>query len=345
MKMAHKIRDRFVALSLVATLIGAAPAQADYRVLDATAVLTPFKAFSCTGIYGVSVCPGYVPMDYLGSAFGIAGNPFYVAPVQDLRPSATTITAQDTASSSAAGQNSVAIITGTPTTNSVSTQAINGQAIARVQLAGTWTGNVAFEGSVDNGNTWVAQPARVTGTSYTGSSATLNGMFLIDTSGLTNIRVRSTAAMTGSVSVTFTFANNAGAVQVINPIRIFDQVSGQLVTVKPANIQPTEADTGVVTADRGVSGTPAMTTATVGTSSGQLVAAAAYANFLKVCVPVTAANGIWVRWDGGTAAAASPAEYMPPGQCDSWVRSTGFMPTGQINAIASASVAVSVNGN
>jgi len=95
----------------------------------------------------------------------------------------------------------------------------------------------------------------------------------------------------------------------------------------------------------GSSGTPTMTSVSVGTSSAQLVAAAAFANFLKVCVPSTAANGIWVRWDGGTATQASPAEYMPPGQCDSWVKSTGFLPTGTINAIASAAVAVSVNGN
>lgn len=98
-------------------------------------------------------------------------------------------------------------------------------------------------------------------------------------------------------------------------------------------------------ADLSLKGTPTMTSVTVGTSSGTLVAASAFSNFLKVCVAQSAANGIWVRWDGGTATQTAPAEFMPPGQCDSWVKTGGFLPTGTITAIASASVAVSVNGN
>jgi len=245
----NMIKARNVVLAgwmLGAALFGAAPVEADYQVIDGTTHLIPFKAFACTTGFGTGVCPGYVPMDTTGNPFGVPTNPFFVAPVQDVRPNVGVVTTQDTGSSSTSGQNSVAIITGTPSANSTFAQAINGQAIARVQLSGIWTGTLAFEGSVDNGVTWVAQPARVTGTSFTGSTAALNGEFLIDTSGLTNIRVRATAVMTGTVAVTFTFAANPGAVQVLNPVRLFDNLSGAQATVKPANTPPSSTDTAIV---------------------------------------------------------------------------------------------------
>jgi hypothetical protein len=92
----------------------------------------------------------------------------------------------------------------------------------------------------------------------------------------------------------------------------------------------------------GASGTPYQPSTTVGTTSGALTFSPPPTAFIKLCVPSSASNGIWVRWDGGTATASAPAEYMPPGQCDSWVKATGFLPTGTINAIASASVGVSL---
>lgn len=95
----------------------------------------------------------------------------------------------------------------------------------------------------------------------------------------------------------------------------------------------------------GASGTPIQTAVTVGTSSGTLVAAAAFTNFMKVCVAQSAANGIWVNWAGASATLAAPSEFIPPGQCDSWVKASGFLPTNTITAIASVSVAVTVVGN
>ena len=77
----------------------------------------------------------------------------------------------------------------------------------------------------------------------------------------------------------------------------------------------------------GDSGTPTSTAVSVTNASTQIVAASAFANFGKLCVPLTATTGIWVRWDGVAATTAPPAEYIPPGQCDSWVESTGYLPT------------------
>lgn len=94
----------------------------------------------------------------------------------------------------------------------------------------------------------------------------------------------------------------------------------------------------------GASGTPTQTSVTVGTSSTTLNSTV-FSYFAKVCVPISAANGIWVNWAGSAAVEAAPSEYIMPGQCDSWVKSNGFLPTSTWHAIASASVAVTVMGN
>jgi hypothetical protein len=90
----------------------------------------------------------------------------------------------------------------------------------------------------------------------------------------------------------------------------------------------------------GASGTPNQLSVTVGTSSGQMLAAAAATTFIRVIVPVSATNGIWVRWDGNPATLSAPAEYIAPGETVVWIKSQGFLPTSQINAIASASTAI-----
>jgi hypothetical protein len=152
----------------------------------------------------------------------------------DLRPSAGNITAQDTASSSTTGQNGASIITGTPTANSFRSQAINGESAARILIGGTWTGTLQFEGSLDGGTTWTPLPARVVGSGYTQSAVTGNGQFLADVSGLTNFRARSTAAMTGTATVGMTFSTAPGATNVLNPVRLFDNASGNSAVIDKA---------------------------------------------------------------------------------------------------------------
>jgi hypothetical protein len=105
---------------------------------------------------------------------------------------------------------------------------------------------------------------------------------------------------------------------------------------------PTGSNTIGAVSVNGNSGAPTQTSVSVATSSTTVLAASTATSFLKLCVALGAANGVWVRWDGATATLAAPAEYIPPGQCDAWVKSTGFLPTSQINAIASATVAVSL---
>jgi hypothetical protein len=168
----------------------------------------------------------------------------------DLRPAAGNITAQDVASSSASGQDSVSIVTGTPTAASFRTQAINGHSAVRVQITGTWTGTLQFEVSADAGTTWIPIPMRITGTVFTRSTVTGNGVFYGDVSGATNFRVRETAAHTGTAAVAMDFSTASGAAQVLNPLRIMDNVSGASAAVKAASTAPVASDTAVVTTQR-----------------------------------------------------------------------------------------------
>lgn len=65
--------------SVVGLLLGltfAGSALADYAIKDGTGTPQIIKAFACSG--GAAICPGYVPMDMTGAAFGVSGNPLVV---------------------------------------------------------------------------------------------------------------------------------------------------------------------------------------------------------------------------------------------------------------------------
>lgn len=87
-----------------------------------------------------------------------------------------------------------------------------------IQLSGTWVGTLAFEGTIDGANWFSLEAVAVLGS---GSivSTTINGQWQVVSSGLLQVRVRSTAWTSGSASVTL-IANGSAAV-----IRAVDGVS------------------------------------------------------------------------------------------------------------------------
>lgn len=97
----------------------------------------------------------------------------------------------------------------------------------------------------------------------------------------------------------------------------------------------------------GNSGAIAQTAVSVANSSTALLAAAQFSNFEKVCVAQTATTGVWINWANAAAVTAAPSEYVPPGQCDTWVKSTGFLPTAAAFAISNSAstIVVTVEGN
>lgn len=106
------------------------------------------------------------------------------------------------------------------------------------------------------------------------------------------------------------------------------------VPFSPTNPQPVTPSGGA--------GNVTQTAVSVATTSTPLLAAAAASLFVRICVPASAANAIWVRWDGGAPAQAAPSDNIQPGVCAVWVKASGYLPQQQINALASATTSVVV---
>jgi hypothetical protein len=166
----------------------------------------------------------------------------------DLRSTPGTITVQDTGSSTATGFDNASVITGTPTAASFQTFAVNGYCTFRVQVSGIWTGTLTFETSCDGGTTFGVTSPLVTGTSFRSSTTTGNGIFLGDCSGATHVRVRATAAITGTATITPVFSETGGIVKVDNPVSLVDNTTGNAPTIKSASTNASATDTSLVVA-------------------------------------------------------------------------------------------------
>lgn len=68
------------------------------------------------------------------------------------------------------------------------------------QIAGTWTGTISFEGTVDGSN-WVALSLNNLATGASASSSTSNGVFNGSIAGFLAVRLRASAAITQTASV------------------------------------------------------------------------------------------------------------------------------------------------
>jgi len=75
---------------------------------------------------------------------------------------------------------------------------------AGLTLSGTWTGTVTFEGSADGGVTWTAINALPLNSTTAVTSSTGNGTWQVNAAGLTTLRMRASATMSGSAIATIT---------------------------------------------------------------------------------------------------------------------------------------------
>jgi hypothetical protein len=157
------------------------------------------------------------------TAVPISGN--VTSSVTDSAPATQNITAQDTASSTATGANSQSIITGAPTAGSVANFTLSSKDSVKVQTSGTWTGTLAVEQSFDSGTTWVSVGLHQTGTAFTTNSFTGNFIGGQNCSGATNVRIRSTAAWTGTATIRIVGTENPNSIYIANGINIQDQTT------------------------------------------------------------------------------------------------------------------------
>jgi hypothetical protein len=94
-----------------------------------------------------------------------------------------------------------------------------------VQVSGTWTGTLQVEVSFDSGTTWYIRGTHQIGTAYTAAAFTANFAGNVNVAGMTNFRVRATAAMTGTATVKVVESLNPSSVYIANSIKLIDQTT------------------------------------------------------------------------------------------------------------------------
>ena len=151
-------------------------------------------------------------------------NAVVITPAADIAPATQNITVVDSGSTTTAGQLGQNMITGSPTAGSAASFAIVAINSVRYQISGTWTGTLVLEGSMDGGTTWTPLSSHLTGTSFLAQSFTANAAGYAACSGLTNVRVRATAAMTGTAVVKIVETLNDGAEIQANQIAVYQSV-------------------------------------------------------------------------------------------------------------------------
>jgi ribosomal protein L18E len=183
----------------------------------------------------------------LGQAAAASSVP--VVTQADSAPATQNVTAQDTASTSGSGSNGQVAITGTPTANSAASFAATSFESIEVQVTGTWTGTLATEVSMDGGTTWYARGIKQTGSSYLGTTFTANFQGALDFGGMTNFRVRATAAMTGTATAKIIASVNPVSIVVSNPMLLRDATTQSISnTIKAASTAAGASDTALVVA-------------------------------------------------------------------------------------------------
>ncbi|HTV32758.1 MAG TPA: hypothetical protein VME69_06605 [Methylocella sp.] len=134
----------------------------------------------------------------------------------DMDASTGSITAQDTTSTSATGNNGQSIVTGTPTTGSAVVFSLpGGFASATIQALGTWTGTLITEQTID-GSTWVPFYGFQEGTSHNNINYTANFVTTGNLGGSVAVRVRATATWTGTANIKMVASPNVTTVGMTN---------------------------------------------------------------------------------------------------------------------------------
>ena len=186
-----------------------------YVSMYAVAGITNTAAVTASGVLSTDVI--YINnQDRVETALSFTGEPITTVNATDLQPSAVTITAQDTGSTSTALSDGQIFVTGTPTANSFAQYNTISAETIRIQVTGTWTGNLVVEKSLDGGITWVPDNVHLVGTAVITNNFTSNFLGGMNCSGTSLVRVRSTLAWTGTATVKVITSVNVDVVFVGN---------------------------------------------------------------------------------------------------------------------------------
>lgn len=167
----------------------------------------------------------------------------------DGAPATQSITAQDVSSTTTPMANAQNFITGTPTAGSVASFSVSSAQALEVQVTGSWTGTMQSEISLDGGTTWFTRGVKQAGASYIASTFTANFSGGLNITGMTNYRIRSTAAMVGSATVRIVTSTNSSSITVTSPLTLRDStVQSVADSIKAASTAAIATDTALVVA-------------------------------------------------------------------------------------------------
>lgn len=124
------------------------------------------------------------------------------ASFSDVAPATQNITVLDTGTSNLTGANGQVFYFGTPTTNSAATFSLASQGTVMVESGGLGTGTLVVEVSMDNQAFWLRPNVYQLSTQSYTNSFTAPFIAVVNTAGLTHIRVRSITAWSGSGTIT-----------------------------------------------------------------------------------------------------------------------------------------------
>ena len=189
-----------------------------------------------------------IVVPYANGAAVASANPLPVAQPADTTPATANITVVDSGSTVASGQNGQSIITGTPTANSAASFAYANENTINWQISGTWTGTLQCEISMDGGTTWVPTTGFIRGTTFIASAFTANAVATVNVAGTTNLRLRATAAVTGTATVKVIESGLVGGIYLSGYVQAKIGDGTNVVTVKAASTAPVATDTAQVVA-------------------------------------------------------------------------------------------------
>lgn len=161
----------------------------------------------------------------------------------------SNITAQDVASITGTGFGGQPFIIGTPTAGSSVVYNLNSIQSVMLEMLGLWTGTLQIEVSADSGVTYVPRSIHVVGTNIYASAVTANVLGSLNASAKTNLRIRSTAAWTGTATIRAVISDNSSNMYVANAIKLLDgssTTSTTLMSIKPASTAPVATDPAIV---------------------------------------------------------------------------------------------------
>lgn len=226
----------------------------------------------------------------------------------DSTPATQNITVVDSGTTATPFLNGQTWYTGTPTANSAATFVLPSSATGQVEISGTWTGTLQCEISVDGGVTYVSHSIHQIGSPLFISTFTNNVIGSLNLAGKTHMRLRATAAITGTATVRVTESINDTSIYVANAIKLVDgssTTSTTTATIKAASTAAATTDTSFVVAlspnspisGAGVAGTPA----------GGVVSVQGVSGGTAIPVSPTGTQNINLTQVGGTAVALGQA--------------------------------------